>query len=178
MRWLTHFDDSFVQAALSSCVRKCCAWRIPPNAVTIISLTISAAIPFLHFRRLTWWVVASMVLRQVLDALDGEIARRCGKVTKLGGLLDSIADSVFLYVLTVIIVSCFKLSVAMVFLFSSLIFGGFLAAHLSICKGSAMLDHTVKTYDTPSLYRRAFAYMANNGLILVTLFAVIYRLVS
>lgn len=177
MRWLTHSDDAFVQAALSPCIRKCCEWRIHPNAVTIISLALSAAIPFLHFRRLTWWVVASMVLRQVLDCLDGEIARRCRKATKLGGLLDSIADTVFLYALTVIIVSCFALSVPMVVLVSTLIFAGFLAAHLSICRGSAMLDHTVKAYDTPSLYRRAFAYMANNSLMLVALFAILYTLV-
>jgi len=177
MQWLTHFDDAFVQAALSPCIRKCCEWRIHPNAVTGISLALSAAIPFLHLRRLIWGVIASMILRQVLDCLDGEIARRCRKATKLGGLLDSVADAVFLFSLIAIIVSFFALSVAMIFLVSSLIFAGFLAAHLSICKGSAMLDHTVKAYDTPSLYRRAFAYMANNSLMLVALFAILYTLV-
>jgi len=177
IQWLTHFDDSFVQAALLPCVRKCCAWRIQPNAVTGVSLALSAAIPFLHFLRLIWGVIAAMILRQVLDCLDGEIARRCHKETKLGGLLDSIADGVFLFSLIAIIVSFFVLSVAMVLIVSGLIFAGFLAAHLSICKGSALLDHTVKAYDTPSLYRRAFAFMANDSLLLVALFAILYMLV-
>jgi hypothetical protein len=144
--WLTHFDDRLLQTALFPAVRKFCDWSIHPNVITVLALAMSAAIPFLHFARLSWWVVASMVLRQFLDCLDGEVARRCHKISKWGGL------------------------------FSGLAFGGWLALHIIKCKGSGWIDHSIKDYGKESLYLRTYAYLVNNSLIVVVVLAILYMM--
>jgi phosphatidylglycerophosphate synthase len=173
---LTHFDDWFFQKAMTPYVRIFCERHIHPNVVTVLGLAITAAIPFLHHFRYAWGVVAAAVLRQFLDCLDGEIARRCHKLTKLGGVLDSISDGVFYVSLISILVSVFTRDPQRIFLVSCLFFVCLFVIHVSICKGAALIEHSVKTYATPSLYRKSYAFMANNSLIFVIVFAIVYRL--
>ena len=173
---LIYFDRWFIQKTLSPHIRKFCDWNIHPNVVTGISLVTAAAIPFLHHYRLGWGVVASIVGRQLLDCLDGEIARGCGKTTSLGALLDSISDGVFYLTLISLLVSIFAQNPLLILVFSCLSFGGLFVIHVSICKGSALIDHSVKTYDTPSLYRKSYAFLVNNSLVFVVMVAIVYRL--
>jgi phosphatidylglycerophosphate synthase len=173
---LIYFDKWFIQKTLSPHIRKFCDWNIHPNVVTGISLVMAAAIPFFHHNRLPWGVVASIVGRQLLDCLDGEIARGCGKTTSLGALLDSISDGVFYLALISLLVSIFTQNPLLILVFSCLSFSGLFVIHVSICKGSALIDHSVKTYATPSLYRKSYAFLVNSSLIFVIVFAIVYRL--
>jgi phosphatidylglycerophosphate synthase len=171
-------DDVFVRSVLRPAVRGLCAWHVHPNTITSVALALSAAVPVLHFRRSAWGAIAAMLAHQVLDCLDGEVARRSGKTSKLGGVLDTVSDSVFLLGLIAILVSAVIRSVPAALACSGLIFAAFFAVHVSRFAGAALLDHAVKTYDTPSLYGRLFAFMANNSLVLVVLFVVLYGLAA
>ena len=93
------FDDWFVATLFPSFLRFCCDRNIHPNVLTALALGLSAAIPYFHLNRRTWAVVAAILLRQLLDCLDGEVARRCRKTSLLGAWLDNIADSVFYWAL-------------------------------------------------------------------------------
>lgn len=172
----THFDEWFVQKTLSSHLHIFCDWNIHPNAISGLSLAVAAAIPFLHYRRLLWWVAASIVLRQILDCLDGEVARRCHKTSKAGAMLDAIGDTVFFFVLLTLLISFFTPNPLRVLFISGVSFGCLLAVHVSICKGSALIEHSVKNYDTPSLYRRSYAFLVNNSLVFAVAASLLYRL--
>ena len=119
----THFDEWFVQKTLSSHLHIFCDWNIHPNAISGLSLAVAAAIPFLHYRRLLWWVAASIVLRQILDCLDGEVARRCHKTSKAGAMLDAIGDTVFFFVLLTLLISFFTPNPLRVLFISGVSFG-------------------------------------------------------
>lgn len=78
----------------------CCVHGVHPNAVTLAGLAIAILIIPLH-----GWardqgmtgaclVLFAVVLRQLLDVLDGQVARVCGKMSSLGGILDAGADAV------------------------------------------------------------------------------------
>jgi len=173
----THFDEWIVQRTLSSRLHVFCDWHIHPNAITGLSLAMAAAIPFLHYSHLSWWVAVSIVVRQILDCLDGEVARRCHKTSKAGALLDAIGDTVFYFALIMLLMSFFLRNPLRVLFFSGLAFGCLFAVHVSICKGAALIEHSaVKSYDSPSLYRRSYAFLINNSLVFAACAAVLYRL--
>jgi len=175
---LTHFFDEWLVATLfPPFLRFCCDRNIHPNVLTALALGLSAAIPYFHMNRRTWAVVAAILLRQLLDCLDGEVARRCRKTSRLGALLDSIADSVFYWALISIVVSFFARSLPGLIGWSSLLFGGLFTAHWIACGGRAIADHALKDYGTRSLYRRVYAYMVNDSLLFAAAIALLYGLV-
>jgi cardiolipin synthase len=67
-----------------------------PNLLTFarICLTpiLAASVAGQHYRAAFWWLVAA----GVTDALDGWVARRFGGVSRLGALLDPLADKALL----------------------------------------------------------------------------------
>ncbi|MDP6048179.1 MAG: CDP-alcohol phosphatidyltransferase family protein [Candidatus Bathyarchaeota archaeon] len=70
---------------------------VTPNALTVMGLLASTASAwaYLHWRidRIYFIVAASFILLSgILDAFDGILARKTGKVTKSGGFFDSVAD--------------------------------------------------------------------------------------
>jgi len=175
---LTHFfDEWFVATLFPPFLRFCCDWNIHPNVLTALALGLSAAIPYFHLSQRTWAVVPAILLRQLLDCLDGAVARRCRKTSDLGAWLDNIADSVFYWALISIVVSFFARSLPGVIGWSSLIFGGLFAAHWVACGGRAISDHALKDYGTRSLYRRVYAYMVNDSLLFAAAIALLYGLV-
>ncbi len=175
---LTHFfDEWFVATLFPPFLRFCCDRNIHPNVLTALALGLSAAIPYFHLNRRTWAVVAAILLRQLLDCLDGEVARRCRKTSSLGALLDSISDGVFYWALISIVMSFFARSLPGVIGWSSLIFGGLFAAHWIACGGRAIADHALKDYGTRSLYRRVYAYVVNDSLLFAAAIALLYGLV-
>jgi len=54
---------------------------------------------------------------------------------------------------------------------------GLSGRHCPLASGSALIGHSIRDYDTPSLYRRSYAFMVNNSLIFVVVIAALYRLV-
>ena len=175
---LTHFDNWFVRTLFSPHLYLFCQWRIHPNVLTALALGLSAAIPFFHLSRQTGAVIAAILLRQILDCLDGEVARQCGKTSSLGAWLDNIADGFFFWGLILIVVSIFVYSRFWMIVLSWLIFGVLFAIHVVACGGRSIMDHALKDYDTPSTYRRCYALLVNDSLLFVAAIALLYGLAT
>ena len=67
--------------------------RIAPNTLSALRLVIAVAFPFLAPR---WWL-AAVLIAGVSDWLDGYLARRWRITSWLGGILDGLADKLFVF---------------------------------------------------------------------------------
>jgi archaetidylinositol phosphate synthase len=70
---------------------------LTPNALTVLGLLTSTASAWVYLNwrkeRIFLAVAASLILLSgILDAFDGILARKTGKVTRFGGFFDSVAD--------------------------------------------------------------------------------------
>jgi CDP-diacylglycerol--glycerol-3-phosphate 3-phosphatidyltransferase len=100
-RWsVLHSDvppSPLVRRWLAFCyllARPLAQWRIPPLAVTVIGLAMSAAVPVVCIPAGRWVFLATAltVLSGVLDNLDGALAALLGRATRFGAVSDSLAD--------------------------------------------------------------------------------------
>ncbi len=65
---------------------------VTPNAVSIAGLLAHIAAGLLFALNLAPWGLAGLLVGQVLDTLDGELARQCCQDLRFGGFLDSVCD--------------------------------------------------------------------------------------
>jgi len=70
-----------------------------PNAVSLSRLAMAAAFPVVRSTRLR---VALILAAALSDLLDGWIARRTARVTRVGAMLDAIADRTFVLVVLMV----------------------------------------------------------------------------
>jgi CDP-diacylglycerol--glycerol-3-phosphate 3-phosphatidyltransferase len=79
------------------------AWRVPPDAVTVVGVLVSALVPVLAVAGAGWPLLAVPVIvaSGVADGVDGAVAVLTGRATRFGSVLDGVADRVgeALYVL-------------------------------------------------------------------------------
>jgi phosphatidylglycerophosphate synthase len=87
-------SDVYIYKLLKQLTPKYC-W-LCPNLITIASIAMTLPIILnLYHRRACMELIVLMVLRQLLDCLDGVIARECNKQSRLGELLDHGGDILF-----------------------------------------------------------------------------------
>lgn len=67
---------------------------ISPNAITLLGLAGSVVAALLVSQSLLLWGGLAMIIASGLDMFDGAVARATGRVSKFGGLLDSVADRI------------------------------------------------------------------------------------
>jgi len=75
-------------------VRILILFKIPPNAVTLVSLVFAAASALLYWYGLFWAGAVFLLLCGLSDTFDGEIARQTQQVSNIGGFLDSTVDRI------------------------------------------------------------------------------------
>jgi phosphatidylglycerophosphate synthase len=172
------FDDWLLGTVLTPLLRLCCVLRIRPNAVTSAGLVLGAAVPVLDRAGRVPWAAAALLVRQFLDCLDGEIARRCRRESRLGAVLDSVSDGVFYFVLLWLPMARLSARISVIFAFTAAVFAVLAALHVAFCSVSALTDHSVKTYETPSRYRRGYAFLVNNSLPFTAGVAALYLLTA
>lgn len=66
--------------------------KIPPNALTVLALLLSAIPAYLASEANWLWAGVSLLLVSSFDMIDGTVARALGRETKFGGFLDSVLD--------------------------------------------------------------------------------------
>lgn len=71
---------------------------INPNLITILGCLLSVPVCYniLYSKDINICFLL-FFLRAFFDCLDGSIARQCNRQTKLGGLLDILSDSIFIF---------------------------------------------------------------------------------
>lgn len=77
-------------------------WRYLPNAISLLRIALVAPIAWLLLARAWMPALGLIALAGISDGIDGFLARRCGWQSRLGGMLDGLADKLLL-------VACFVL---------------------------------------------------------------------
>ena len=91
--------DRIKQASDSICV-------IDPNLVTLLNYGVTCIIGYLlwHKNRNLGVLYGLFIVRSILDILDGGIARKCKKTSRLGKILDLLGDAFFGIMISVFII--------------------------------------------------------------------------
>ena len=66
--------------------------RINPNVLTLIGLLINIFAMILFAKGIFLWAGLVILFAGIFDIVDGEVARRTGRVTKFGAFFDSVID--------------------------------------------------------------------------------------
>ena len=66
--------------------------NIHPNSITKVGILCNILIPFFLFKNYKILANMFLIIRYFTDILDGAVARKFNKTSKLGGLLDTICD--------------------------------------------------------------------------------------
>ncbi len=77
---------------IDAMVRTLASAGIPPNVLTIIGLVINLACGVLFGFGEFFWAGIVLIVANLFDMLDGNVARLSGRVTRYGGFLDSTID--------------------------------------------------------------------------------------
>ena len=88
----TAFFTRYVLWFLSPLERRLAAWRVEPTTITVAALLACAASAILTANALLTAAGALYLLAGALDVLDGRVARRRGRSSSAGALIDSVAD--------------------------------------------------------------------------------------
>ena len=75
---------------------------ITPNTITIISIFIGAAAgPLFYYKKLqyTLFGILCLIIANILDCVDGQLARLTGKNSKIGRILDGLAGDIWFIVI-------------------------------------------------------------------------------
>lgn len=86
------FSTDYPLYALLGCIVNSCA--IHPNVYTSIGAALIPVILYYMHKKDKWMVLFFMVLRFVLDCLDGLVARKCDLGTEFGKNFDLITDHI------------------------------------------------------------------------------------
>lgn len=73
--------------------------NVHPNLITIFGFVCNIILFFTITEQYLILTAAILFLRYTADLLDGGVARKYNKVSKLGGLLDSLSDNALMFVL-------------------------------------------------------------------------------
>lgn len=77
---------------INSMVRFLASAGVPPNVLTAIGVCINVGCGVLFGVGEFFWAGVVLIIANVFDMLDGNVARQTGNVTKFGGFLDSSLD--------------------------------------------------------------------------------------
>ena len=75
-----------------------------PNLITILNVFISTLIGYLfYYNKSIYWLIFLTLINRFLDILDGSVARKCNKTSKLGQKLDILGDIYFCLLILVLL---------------------------------------------------------------------------
>lgn len=80
------------QRIISAMVRWLASGGINPNVLTIIGVAINVGCGLLFGLGYFFWAGIILIVANLFDMLDGQVARLSGRVTRFGGFLDSSLD--------------------------------------------------------------------------------------
>jgi CDP-diacylglycerol--glycerol-3-phosphate 3-phosphatidyltransferase len=89
------FGESIGRGAsriISAMVRGLAYGRINPNLLTVIGVAINVGCGLLFGFGNFFWAGVILIVANLFDMLDGQVARLSGRVTRFGGFLDSSLD--------------------------------------------------------------------------------------
>ncbi len=73
------------------------AWLTIPNLITLFRLALVPVFFVLHVQGRAGWALAVFITAAVSDSIDGLLARALNQRSKLGGVLDPVADKLLVF---------------------------------------------------------------------------------
>lgn len=177
-------DDWIVDNVFKNHLGQFCIYNIHPNVITMIALLLSLSLPMLYHLKLHLLLFAAIIIRQTCDCLDGAVARRCQKTSKLGGIMDSVADLVFIAAMFLIVAMMItrrytKHYYVPSFILTAVAMTILISAHVLLAGTRILYDHdSYKTYNTVSFYKYMYAFMANNSFIIAFITGILYLILT
>ena len=80
------------QRIIDAMVRWLAAGHINPNVLTLIGVSLNVGCGLLFGFGQFFWAGIVLIIANLFDMLDGQVARLSGRVTRFGGFLDSSLD--------------------------------------------------------------------------------------
>lgn len=80
------------QRIIDAIVRWLAMGHISPNVLTVIGVSLNVGCGLLFGVGLFFWAGIALIVANLFDMLDGQVARLSGRVTRFGGFLDSSLD--------------------------------------------------------------------------------------
>jgi phosphatidylglycerophosphate synthase len=80
------------QWILNSIVNLLAALKVNPNVLTLLGLFINIFAMVLFAKGMFTWAGLVVLFASIFDMVDGEVARRTGRVTRFGAFFDSVID--------------------------------------------------------------------------------------
>jgi CDP-diacylglycerol--glycerol-3-phosphate 3-phosphatidyltransferase len=80
------------QRIIDAIVRWLAKGHISPNILTVIGVSLNVGCGLLFGLGLFFWAGITLIVANLFDMLDGQVARLSGRVTRFGGFLDSSLD--------------------------------------------------------------------------------------
>src|SRR5439155_18038665 len=80
------------QRIIDAMVRWLAYGHINPNILTVIGVSLNVGCGLLFGMGLFFWAGIALIVANLFDMLDGQVARLSGRVTRFGGFLDSSLD--------------------------------------------------------------------------------------
>jgi len=80
------------QRIIGAIVRGLASGRVNPNVLTVIGVSINVGCGLLFGSGYFFWAGIILIVANLFDMLDGQVARLSGRVTRFGGFLDSSLD--------------------------------------------------------------------------------------
>src|SRR6185436_7922419 len=80
------------QRIIDAIVRWLASGHINPNVLTVIGVSINVGSGLLFGFGMFFWAGVVLIVANLFDMLDGQVARLSGRVTRFGGFLDSSLD--------------------------------------------------------------------------------------
>ncbi len=77
---------------IDAMVRGLASFGVPPNILTTVGVTINVGCGVLFGMGEFFWAGIVLIIANIFDMLDGNVARLTGNVTRFGGFLDSSLD--------------------------------------------------------------------------------------
>ena len=123
------------QRIIDAIVRWLAKGHISPNILTVIGVSLNVGCGLLFGLGRFFWAGIALVVANLFDMLDGQVARLSGRVTRFGGFLDSsldrLSDMVVFVGLMVYYARDLELSVLNVFLAGAGLMGSVMVSYAS-----------------------------------------------
>ena len=94
-------SEVFIYKTIDKIVPFLCKHKVHPNYITLVGCSMN----FLLISNITpSYKILALVINRILDALDGEVARKCDMKSKFGSYLDAACDALTVSVIILSIV--------------------------------------------------------------------------
>lgn len=143
---------------------------ISPNAITIsgIILNFLIYVSIINKYQLITFILLSF--RYLADCLDGGVARKYNKSSKVGGLLDTISDNILIFILTLALCTIYEIKYKF---FIALILTSLNIIEMT--RRKSIVDH--KNIKVGGNYiEEAYSFMVNNSFIMFIFVYIIFIL--